>query len=144
MTYATRLDLEKAWSSETVLRLAARDGDNNGNQGVASALDFAGALIDAQLGVRFALPLAVVPGLLVAIGVDLAIDRLAATADMSTEIIMERAKQARADLKAIGEGKMELGLPTRAVVGGTSQSNSARPIVGPGGSKLFGPQTRGL
>jgi phage gp36-like protein len=92
MTYATRLDLEKAWSSETVLRLAARDGDNNGNQGVASALDFAGALIDAQLGVRFALPLAVVPGLLVAIGVDLAIDRLAATADMSTEIIMERAK----------------------------------------------------
>jgi phage gp36-like protein len=146
MTYATRLDLEASWGSDTILRLASRDGDSQGDVAVGAALAFAGHLIDAQLGVRFALPLAVSPPFLVSVGVDLAIDRLAATADMATDLIIERGKQARADLKAIGEGKMELGLPTRALAGGSGATagNSVRPIVGPGGSKLFGPETRGL
>ena len=117
MTYATRLDLEAAWSSETILRLASRDGDEMGDVAIGAALAFSGHLIDAQLGVRFALPLAVSPPLLVSVGVDLAIDRLAATADMATDLILERGKQARADLKAIATGQMELGLPTRAVAG---------------------------
>jgi phage gp36-like protein len=146
MTYATRLDLESAWGPDTILRLASRDGDSQGDTAVEAALAFSGHLIDAQLGVRFALPLAVSPPLLVSVGVDLAIDRLAATADMATDLIIERGKQARADLKAIAEGKMDLGLPTRVVGSGTSVAtgNSVRPIVGPGGSKLFGPETRGL
>jgi phage gp36-like protein len=144
MTYATRLDLEAAWSEQTVLRLAARDGDETGGEAVNAALAFADNLINAQLGVRFALPLPQVPPLLVSVGVDLAIDRLAATADMATDLIIERGKQARADLKAIGEGKMELGLPTRVSGGAGSGGPSVRPIVGPGGSKLFGPETRGL
>jgi phage gp36-like protein len=144
MTYATRLDLEAAWGRETILRLASRDGDEMGDVAIGAALAFAGHLIDAQLGVRFALPLAVMPPLLVSVGVDLAIDRLAATADMATDLIVERGKQARADLKAIATGAMELGLPTRGVAGSGAAGPSVRPIVGPGGSKIFGPETRGL
>jgi phage gp36-like protein len=146
MTYATRLDLEAAWSEQTVLRLASRDGDETGSAAVGAAISYATNVIDAQLGVRFALPLPVAPPLLVSIGVDLAIDRLAATADMATDLIIERGKQARADLKAIATGQMELGLPTRVVGGATggTAGPSVRPIVGPGGSKLFGPETRGL
>jgi phage gp36-like protein len=144
MTYATRTDLEAAWSEQTVLRLAARDGDESGGVAEAAALAYADNLINAQLGVRFALPLPQVPPLLVSVGVDLAIDRLAATADMATDLVVERGKQARADLKAIAEGRMELGLPTRVLGSSTNAGPSVRPIVGPGGSKLFGPETRGL
>ncbi len=43
--------------------------------------------------------------------VDLAIDRMANSADQSTDIIRDRAKRARTDLREIAEGKMNLGLP---------------------------------
>ncbi len=136
--YAQSADLVAAWGQDTVTRLSVRDGDPTGATNVAAALTYATGLIDAQLSVRFALPLSTVPQALVDICVDMAIDRLANSADQSTEIIRDRAKSARANLDRIADGKMHLGLPAK------TPGESPRPVLArttPGIDKIMTRET---
>lgn len=130
--YATRDDLNEAFSADMVDRLAIRPGDEDGSQAVARALAYAGGLTDAALSVRFSLPLPAVPAVLVAINCDLAMARLAsADAASLTDDLKHREKQARADLAAIGDGRMNLGLPS------AHQGERPQPVVASTGGKLF-------
>lgn len=131
--YATRDDLDRAYGQDMVDRLAIRTGDPDGSEAVARALEYAHGLIDARLSVRFALPIPQASPILTAIAVDLTIARLASGNDAVTvtDEIKDREKIARADLDRIADGKMNLGLVTLA------EGERPRPILGPGGSKLF-------
>lgn len=133
MAYATRDDLVEAWGADTVTRLSTRGGQDPADV-VARALDYAGGAVDAQLGVRFALPLESTPVVLRDVVVDTALGRLAVSADLATETILDREKRARTTLREIAEGRMSLGLPAR------TPGESPRPVlarVQGGGSKLF-------
>lgn len=133
MPYATGDDLVEAWGADTVTRLSTRGGQDAAEV-VARALDYAGAMIDAQIGVRFALPLDATPVVLRDVAVDLAIGRLAVSADLATELMTDREKRARTTLREIAEGRMSLGLPAR------TPGESPRPVLArvlPGGDKLF-------
>lgn len=131
--YATRDDLNAAYGPELVARLAMRPEIEDDAQTVARALADVAGVIDARLSVRFALPLPVVPSVLVAIAVDLVIARLASGEGgvSLTDDLKRREDQARADLKAIAEGKMNLGLPV------ANQGERPSPIVSSTGGKLF-------
>jgi len=132
MDYCARDDLNSAFSADLVDRLAIRPGDEDGSEAVARAIAYAGGVIDAALSVRFTLPLPTVPALLRDIACDLAVPRLAsADVAMLTDDLKHREKQARADLKAISEGTMNLGLPT------TQEGQRPQPIVSSSGGKLF-------
>lgn len=134
--YAARADLVEAFGSDNVDRLSIRHdadgGADDGSEAVTRALTYADGLIDAALSVRFSLPLAAVPMILTAIACDLAMARLAsADAAQLTDDLKHREKQARADLRAISEGQMNLGLPS------VHQGERPQPIVASTGGKLF-------
>lgn len=144
MAYATRADLVDAYGLETVERLSIRPGDPDGAGSVARALAYADALIDAQLSVRFVLPLASVPPVLRTVAEDLAIARMATTADLGTDELRRREDRARVELREIATGKMNLGLPAigaGAGEGAQAAGASPRPILGPAGSRLFSRDT---
>ena len=138
--YAGRADLVEAFGSDTVDRLSIRPEDEDGSEATARALTYADGLIDAALSVRFSLPLPAVPMILTAIACDLAMARLAsADAAQLTDDLKHREKQARADLTAIAEGRMNLGLPS------VHQGERPQPIVAATGGKLFTrPRLRGF
>lgn len=130
--YAGRADLVEAFGSDNVDRLSIRPGDEDGSDAITRALAYAAGLIDAALSVRFSLPLPAVPTVLTAIACDLAMARLAsADAAQLTDDLKHREKQARADLTAIAEGRMNLGLPS------VHQGERPQPIVAATGGKLF-------
>ncbi len=134
MTYATRDDLVTAYGQDMVDRLSIRMEDPDGSQTVARALNYSDGLIDAQLSVKFVLPLPVVPQLLVDVAVDLAIGRMADSPDIATDEIRRREERARADLKAMADGRMNLGLPAKG------PSDSPQPVLARiqgGGDRLF-------
>ncbi|MFC5372886.1 phage protein Gp36 family protein [Brevundimonas faecalis] len=141
MTYASRDDLNAAHGPDQVARLAARPGIEDDTQTVARALSDVASVIDARLSVRFTLPLPVVPEILRTIAVDLVIARLAAGDGglLLTDDLKHRETQARADLKAIADGTMNLGLPA------ANQGERPKPIVTSTGGKLFTrPRLRGF
>lgn len=129
--YATRDDLNAAFGPEQVARLAARSEVEDDAATVARALSHAAGVIDGRLSVRFALPLPVVPDLLRDIACDLALARLASDATGLTDDLKRREEQALANLKAVAEGKMNLGLPV------PHQGERPQPIVSSTGGKLF-------
>ena len=134
--YASRDDLVQAFGEQAVSRLSSgRSEDPQGASTVAGALAYASALIDAQLSARFALPLDVVPAVLRDVATDLALARMATSADAMTDEYRRREERARADLRAIADGRMNLGLPAR------SPADTGRPVVGrvsdPGVDKMF-------
>lgn len=131
--YASRADLNAAHGPDLVARLAMRPEVEDDAQTVARAIADVTGMIDARLSVRFALPLPVVPDVLRAIAVDLVVARLA-SGDGGiglTDDLKRREDQARVDLKAIAEGKMNLGLPV------AHQGERPSPIVSSTGGKLF-------
>ena len=125
MTYATREDMVQAYGEQLVMRLSKRPEDTTGAGAVAGALAYAASVIDAELSVRFALPLAEVPAVLRQVAVDLAVTRLPTSADTMTDELRRRSEVARKDLRAIAEGRMNLGLPAR------SPTDTGRPVLGP-------------
>lgn len=130
--YATRDDLNQAYSADLVDRLAIRLGDEDGSEAVTRALAHADSVIDACLSTRFTLPLPSVPAILVGIAADLTVARLAgADAANLTDDIKHREKTARTDLDKIADGRMNLGLPT------ADQGDRPSPIVASSGGKLM-------
>lgn len=137
MSYATQQDMIERFGEREVRILTDRD-----NQGLidsttlAYALTQADAEIDGYLQGRFALPLAIVPVLLVGIACDVARYRLAGTDIRETDPIRTRYKDAIKLLASISKGDLQLGLSA----GGEAapEAGAVRVVEG---SRVFTPDT---
>lgn len=85
---------------------------------LGAALSDATAYAEAAISARYAVPLTVVPPLLKTIVADLVRERL--HGDHATTVVAERAKQARADLRDIAKGVLQL-----PIAGGTVTAPAA-------------------
>lgn len=141
MAYATQADIVEIYGAHALV-VADRDGDGTPDAAAISrALASASDEIDSHVGVRFALPLASTPGMLRQLAVDIAVYRLAQTADVLTEELRRRYEDAIALLRRIAEGKATLIFPPADPVEGeegeVSVDNSPQPIVVSGPPRLF-------
>lgn len=107
MTYAHEDDIQARYGSNLLLTIADPDGTGAVNAALVSqALSDADELIDSHLQERYALPLATVPSLLVALAVDIAVYRIAA---LPTDEMRHRYQDALRLLKSIATGTVQLG-----------------------------------
>ena len=112
MPYATQQDIIDRYGEEAFTVAADRDGDGLADaEAVERALSDADAEIDAYLAVKYELPLASTPPLLVRLAVDIAYHRLSPEADTATEARRSRYDQAVSLLKRLASGEVSLGLP---------------------------------
>lgn len=110
--YATRADLEKHLAPAELIQLTDDDQDGAADAGVIEqALADAQAEIDGYLATRYRLPLAATPTLLRRLAVDLALYRLYARRDLSTEARAKQHDDAVALLKRLADGTVTLPLP---------------------------------
>ncbi|MCA8880386.1 MAG: DUF1320 domain-containing protein [Rhodobacteraceae bacterium] len=136
MAYATRTDIEALYGAQA-LYVADRDGDGQGEDAAVSrALDDASGEIDAWLRVRYDIPVAPVPQLLVQIACDIALYRLAQTADVRTDEHRTRYDDALATLKRLSRGEMMLP-PPPPDPNAPLTLDGPRPIVVTGPERLF-------
>ena len=140
MPYAAAQDIVDLYGP-SALYVADRDGDGAPDAAaVDRALTSASDEIDSYVGVRHALPLPVVPGILRQHCVDIAVYRLALSADVLTEEHRRRYEDAVAHLRRIAEGKAALVLPTDPDVPADPDApdmSGPRPIVADGPPRLF-------
>lgn len=125
--YATAADIDATYGTELLDLIA--DTSGTGARDAAAidrALNDATATVDGYVSARHSLPLAIVPPLLRALAMDLAIHRLALRPGHMTDEIEARAKEARKTLEAIGAGRSGLGLPSTEPA---AQSSNAPVLV---------------
>jgi len=136
MPYAAQSDIVTLYS-EDALFVADRDGDGVVDApAVERALTYASSEIDSHIAVRYPIPLDLpVPDLVVQFCVDIALYRLALSADVLSDEHRRRYEDALASLKRIGEGKQVLDVAVP--VGEDPSDNSPRPIVTGGPERLF-------
>jgi len=110
MPYATQADMASRFSQAELIQMTDRDNtaDAIDVDVLARALEDADAEIDARLQVKYALPLASVPRLLVNIACDIARYRL--YDDRATDQVTRRYEDAIKLLDRIGKGEISLGL----------------------------------
>lgn len=109
-SYATQTDMETHYGVEQVLLAADRDGDGVADTGViTAALTKATEEIDSYLAVRYDLPLATVPGVLMRVCSDLAMFHMSPDSSTLTEEKRERYKDGIAWLKDLSRGLAVLG-----------------------------------
>jgi len=112
MPYATLADLEGLYTPDLLMTVADNDGDNQPDTPVVTrGLSDADGIINSYLSVRYPIPLAVTPSFLVAMACDIAIYRMAMTADRLTDEMRRRYEDAIAHLKDLATGKAGLGVP---------------------------------
>lgn len=109
MAYAAEADLDAKWGAELVT-LAAWDPATQARSEsrIAVALAAASAVIDAYLGRRYALPLALAADgalLLTNLNCDLAMGQLSNTPGARNEIVADAEKRAIQFLRDVGDGK---------------------------------------
>jgi phage gp36-like protein len=110
MAYCTQADIEKRISTRNLIAMTDRSGAGVVDSSVvAAAIEAAGGVVDAYIGSRYTLPLAVVPDVLTDIACDLAIYRL--YKDQPTEPAKERHDAALAMLKDISAQRADLPIP---------------------------------
>lgn len=139
MAYATQADIVEIYGADALV-VADRDGNGTPDAAaIARALGAASDEIDAHIGIRFALPLAIVPGMLRQHAVDIGVYRLAQTADVLTEELRRRYEDAISLLRRIAEGKATLVFPPAEPGEGEEEpaDNSPQPIVVAGPPRLF-------
>lgn len=143
MPYASRSDIVEIYGEQA---LVAADRDRDGvadAPAIERALVSASDEIDSHIAVRYPLPLAAVPGILRQLAVDVAVYRLAQTADVLTEEVRQRYEDAVAHLRRIAEGKAALVLPPAEPGEGGEEEDaeglgdSPQPIVTAGPPRLF-------
>lgn len=135
MAYATQADIAELYGADA-LHVADRDGDGLADTGaVTRALEGASDEIDSHLAVRYRLPLAEPPRILRQYAVDIALYRLALSADVQSEEHRRRYKDAIDALKLIAEGKAALVMPVNPEAEDDGQG--PRPIVAGGPERLF-------
>ena len=149
MPYATQADIVSLYG-ENALFVADRDGDGTVDaQAVERALTSASAEIDTYIAVRYALPLREASPFLQTICVDIAVYRLALSADVLSEEHRKRYEDAQAFLKRVSDGKATLIVTPQPDANGEGSGESAasgpRPIVVGGPERIFSrAQMRGL
>lgn len=143
MPYASQSDIVDIYGEQSLV-VAERNGDGTPDvAAIARALTSASDEIDSHVAVRYPLPLAAVPGILRQLAVDIAVYRLAQTADVLTEEIRQRYEDAIAHLRRIAEGKAALVFPPIAPGEGEEGEtpegfdDSPQPIVVAGPPRLF-------
>ncbi len=121
MPYASAQDIVDRYGEDRLLVLADRDGDGQADQDALDrALADAVAEVDGYVAARHALPLPGVPLVLTRLAVDIAVYRLAGSADVLTDEIRTRYEDAVGVLRRISSGDVSLGLaPAPTVSGGT-------------------------
>jgi phage gp36-like protein len=139
MIYASEADLDSVWGASLIdlLTLDAQTAQRDAAK-IAEALADASAQIDSFAARRYALPLTLTDaGVRMTRGVcaDLAVYRLATTADRMTEIITRRYDQAIRFLEAVAAGKAEIA--TTAVAGGASGQSG--PAISPNEAVIVAP-----
>lgn len=147
MAYATQDDIITLYSLDALF-VADRDGDGTPDAAaVDRALVSASEEIDSYLGVRHALPLPDVPGLLVQLAVDIALYRLASSRDLLSDEHRRRYEDAIKHLNKLATGGASLNLPgpVDADTGAATLPSSPRPVVSAGPERLFTRETlRGM
>lgn len=112
MSYATEQDFVERYSSDMLLRLTDRDGDDQPDIEVLNQAFFdASAEIDSYVGVKYSTPITPTPSVLVRLCVDIAVYRLASSDDAATEEQRKRYEDAIGLLRRISKGEVKLGAP---------------------------------
>ncbi|TXG83252.1 MAG: DUF1320 domain-containing protein [Sphingomonadales bacterium] len=122
----TQADYEARFGVDELLRVS--DPQRTGAvdpETFAAAVTAASALIEAHLGVRYALPITPVPALILDVAADLTRERL--HGERVSELILERGRQARRVLGDLAAGRMALNGTAAPRPGG-----GAAPSVRPG------------
>lgn len=117
MTYAVQQDLIDRFGEEELIQLTDRadpPAEAIDATVVARALTDADDAINAALAVRYSLPLASVPKILIGYACDIARYRL--YEDRVTEAVQRRFDDAMKFLRAVGKGEVSLGLDGAAAV----------------------------
>lgn len=142
MPYASQSDIVEIYGEQSLI-VADRDGDGTPDvAAIGRALVSASDEIDSYIAVRYPLPLVAVPGILRQRAVDIAVYRLAQTADVLTEELRKRYEDAIGHLRRIAEGKAVLVLPPVPPGEGEEEDpqglhDSPQPIVTAGPPRLF-------
>lgn len=138
MPYATKQNIDDRYGAERLLVIADRDGDGAAD---TAAIDLALAdatdEINVYVGAKHDLPLPSVPAVLVRVCVDIAVYRLAASADVLTDEIRQRYEDAIALLKGVSNGTASLGLDDPAPPKGGGASTTSQPRVFTRAQRLF-------
>ena len=135
--YATQADIATLYGANA---LVVADHNRDGivdSAAVTRALTSASDEIDTYLAARYTLPLTEVPGFLKTLAVDIALYRLALSADVLSEEHRKRYEDALGHLKRIAEGKAALVFTPVPPVEGQPDVSAAQPIVSGGPAKLF-------
>lgn len=111
MPYATQSDIAELYG-QAALYVADHDRDGAIDElAVERALSSASDEIDSYIGVRYPLPLVAVPGILRQYCVDIAVYRLALSADVVSTEHRTRYEDATSALRRIADGKGVLVFP---------------------------------
>ena len=105
MAYCTETDLLQMIPQGELVELTAESGEDPDHTVTAEAINQAGGEIDAYLGVRYALPLAVNPPQLKSLAVDLAIYHLYSRRSVAPQVRRQKYEAAVAFLKQVAAGQ---------------------------------------
>ena len=115
MSYATPAQVTERHGADAVLLLTDRDGDGVADTGaIERALADASAEIDTYLAAKYQLPLSETPSVLTRLAADIAVYRLAVSADRRIEEHRVRYDDAVKLLVRIAKGEASLGLASPA------------------------------
>ena len=107
MSYTSRAALEAAFGADEIRQLTDRDGDGEPDADfIASAISRTEGVIDGYLMGRYALPLAVIPGVLVAYACDIA--RYFLYENAAPEYVRQNYDDALRWLRDVASGKVLL------------------------------------
>jgi phage gp36-like protein len=134
--YATQADIATLYGANA---LVVADHNRDGivdSAAVTRSLTSASDEIDTYLAARYTLPLTEVPGFLKTLAVDIALYRLALSADVLSDEHRKRYEDALGHLKRIAKGEAALVFTATPATGDIDVSG-AQPIVSGGPAKLF-------
>jgi phage gp36-like protein len=148
MPYATQSDIALIYGQQSLV-VADHDRDGTPDEAaIARALLAATGEIDTYLAARYRLPLHETPSFVTQLCVDVALYRLALSADLLTTEHRTRYEDALAHLRRIAEGKAALVFATPAPTPDAATETGfegPQPIVSGGPDKIFTrDQMRGL
>ncbi len=137
MAYATPADITLLYGANAIY-VADHNRDGTADMGaVERALISATGEIDTYLAARYALPLLEVPEFLKQLTVDIALYRLALSADVSTTEHRTRYEDALSHLRKIAKGEAALVFTPVPAVDGDPIPDGPQPIVVAGPPRLF-------
>ncbi|MDI3259693.1 MAG: DUF1320 domain-containing protein [Sinobacteraceae bacterium] len=135
MAYATLQDVLDLEGEDTLYAAADRDRDGTLNAAetlaVSDALDAGAAEMDSYIGQRFDLPLPSAPPWAKRLNIDIALYRLARSADALTNELRQRYEDAIAFLKNVATGRAGLALPAIDMPAGddTGEIKGGDPLI---------------